>query len=274
MRIAVALLCLSSLGCAALAQSPAPSPNDSVQVRTLTIVSSDLPETERTRIVQAIQSHSYPLIEISERIRQHLRDDGYAESRAEIQQLAAILAAPPAKSLDLTVQVSAGAIYRLSAINFTGNKQITNVEVLRAQFPLNDGDLFNATAIGKGLDKLKNAYQDLGYARFGAIPKLQFDEAQHTVALTIDIQEGKQYFIGRLLVEGVAPRPGKLEALQTAWKQLYGTVYNRRLFALWLGKHATFIPNAETAPEKYVSILIDDDSDRVNVKLEFPSSLN
>ncbi|HKN21576.1 MAG TPA: POTRA domain-containing protein [Terracidiphilus sp.] len=271
MRIAIALLCLSSLGSAAPAQSRTQSPDVPVQIRTLTIVSTDLPETERTGIVQAIQGHSYPLLEISERIRQHLRDDGYAESRAEIPQLAAILAAPPAKSLDLTVQISAGAIYRLSAITFTGNKQITNIAALRAQFPLNDGDRFNATAIGKGLDSLKKAYQAMGYINFGAVPKLQSNEAQYTVALAIDIDEGSQYLFGRLLIDGAEPHPGMAQALQTAWRPLEdGGVYSPRLLALWLEKNAPFIPHAETAPEKYVSLLIDDGSHRVNVQLTFP----
>ena len=275
MRIAVALFCLLSLGCAALAQRPAPSPDDPVLVRTLTIVSADLPEAERQQIVQKYQGHTYPLEELKERIRQNLRDLGYANARAEIPQLASGPMPSAGQPVNVTVQISAGAIYTLSEIIFTGNKQITNIEVLRAQFPLNDGDRFNATAIGKGLDSLKKAYQALGYINFGAVPKLQYNEAQHTVGLTIDIDEGSQYLFGWLLLDGVEPSPGMAQALQTAWKPLEnGYVYSPRILAQWLGKNATFIPYAETVPEKYVSLLIDDDSHRVNVQLEFPSSLN
>ena len=89
MRIAVALFCLLSLGCAALAQRPAPSPDDPVLCRMLTIVSADLPEAERQQIVQKYQGHTYPLEELKERIRQNRRGDlGYANARAEIPQLA------------------------------------------------------------------------------------------------------------------------------------------------------------------------------------------
>jgi outer membrane protein assembly factor BamA len=202
---------------------------------------------------------------------QCLREDGYAKARGEIPQLATILSASPTKSLDLTVQVSAGTIYRLGPISFTGNKQITNIGALRAQFPLNDGDRFSATAIGRGLSSLKKAYQSLGYINFGAVPTLQYNESQHTVSLTIDIHEGLQYLFGHLLLDGVEPHPGMAQALHTAWKPLEdGDVYSPRLLSLWLRKNATFIPHAETAPEKYVSLLIDDDDHRVDVQLKFP----
>jgi outer membrane protein assembly factor BamA len=274
MRLAIGFLFLSSLGIAALAQAPTGPLYVPVQVRALTIVSNDVSQDLRQHIVLAYQGRTYPLDELEERIGQDLRDLGYANARVEIPQLASMQMPSPGQPVDVTVQISAGAIYRLSAIIFTGNKQITNIEALRAQFPLNDGDRFNATAIGKGLDSLKKAYRALGYINFGAVPKLQYNEAQHTVALTIDIDEGGQYFFGHLLLDGVEPRPGMAQALETAWKPLQGAGYNPQLLAKWLGANATFIPNAQTVPEKYVSVLIDDDGDRVNIQLEFPSSLN
>ena len=74
--------------------------------------------------------------------------------------------------------IEEGGRYRLGTITFTGNKQITNVKALRATFPIKDGDWFSATAIGKGLDNLKKAYGSLGYINFGAIPKLDYDDAE------------------------------------------------------------------------------------------------
>jgi outer membrane protein assembly factor BamA len=270
MRMALSFLLLSSLGTVALAQGRTGPLYVQVQVRTLTIVSNDLSQDLRQHIVLAYQGRTYPLDELEERIGQGLRDLGYANARVEIPQLATMTMPSPGQPVDVTVQISAGAVYRLSAIIFTVNKQITNVEALRAEFPIADGEVFNATAIGKGLDSLKKAYQTLGYINFGAVPTLQYNEAQHTVALTIDIDEGKQYVFGRLLIDGIEPHPGAAQALETAWKPLEGAAYNPQLLAKWLGANATFIPNAQTVPEKYVSLLIDDDGHRVNVQIEFP----
>ena len=55
---------------------------------------------------------------------------------------------------------------------------ISNTKALRAQFNLKDGDWFNATLIGKGLDNLQEAYGQTGYINFGAIPKPVFDEPE------------------------------------------------------------------------------------------------
>jgi len=269
MRVAIGFLFLSSLGIAALAQAPTGPLYVPVQVRTLTIVSNDVPQELRQHIVLAYQGRTYPLGGLEERIRQGLRDMGYANASVEIPQLASMPVPSPGQPVDVTVQISAGAIYRLSEIRF--EHASFRPEQLRTGFPIADGSVFNATAIGKGLDNLKNFYQSIGFTNFGAIPKLQCDEAHHLIVLTIDIDEGEQYLFGHLLLDGVEPHPGAAQVLETAWKPLEGEVYNPRVFAQWLGANATFIPNAQTASEKYVSVLIDDDNHRVNVQLEFPS---
>ena len=45
-----------------------------------------------------------------------------------------------------------------------------NVKALRAQFAIKDGDYFNYTAVGKGLENLRKAYGSLGYINFVADP--------------------------------------------------------------------------------------------------------
>ena len=54
----------------------------------------------------------------------------------------------------------------MGAITFSGNKAVTNVKALRGQFAIKDGDWFNATVFGKGLQNLQKAYGQLGYINF------------------------------------------------------------------------------------------------------------
>ena len=77
-----------------------------------------------------------------------------------------------------------------------------NVKALRAQFPTKDGELFNATAIGKGLDNLRKAYGSLGYINFTAVPTPRIDDAKHLVYLDIDIDEGKAFTVSRIEFQG------------------------------------------------------------------------
>src|SRR5215472_17109229 len=98
--------------------------------------------------------------------------------------------------------VEEGARYRLGSITFTGNSPRVNVKALRASFAVKDGDWFNASLIGKGLENLKKAYGQLGYINFGAIPKPVYDDQKKTVSLQIDIDEGKQFYVSRIEFSG------------------------------------------------------------------------
>ena len=79
---------------------------------------------------------------------------------------------------------------------------MSNTKALRAQFPVKDGDWFNATGIGKGLENLHKAYGQLGYINFVGIPTPTVDEAKKIVSLNIDIDEGKQYYVSRIEFTG------------------------------------------------------------------------
>jgi len=68
--------------------------------------------------------------------------------------------------------------------------------------PTKDGELFNATAVGKGLDNLRKAYGSLGYINFTAVPTPRIDDAKHLVFLDIDIDEGKPFYVSRIEFSG------------------------------------------------------------------------
>src|SRR5208283_1668695 len=99
---------------------------------------------------------SSKLEEDTERVRQAFRDKGYANAAVEtpvthIRDVGGLnwLTFRPnqGKRVDIDMTIEEGGRYRLGAITFTGNKQITNVKALRATFAIKDGDWFNATMI-------------------------------------------------------------------------------------------------------------------------------
>jgi outer membrane protein insertion porin family len=154
---------------------------------------------------------SSKLEEDTERVRQAFRDKGYANAAVEtpvthIRDQGGLnwftFRPNKGKRIDIEMTIEEGGRYRLASINFTGNKQITNLKALRATFPIKDGDWFNATMVGKGLDNLKKAYGGLGYINFGAIPKLSYDDQKKTVSMDIDIDEGKQFLVSRIEFQG------------------------------------------------------------------------
>ncbi len=151
------------------------------------------------------------LEEDTERVRRALQDRGYF--RAEVDTpvthirneggLSFFTFRPrQGKRIDIRIPVEEGARYRLGGVTFTGNAHVQNVKALRAQFPTKDGELFNATAIGKGLDNLRKAYGSLGYINFTAVPTPRIDDAKHLVYLDIDIDEGKAFTVSRIEFQG------------------------------------------------------------------------
>jgi outer membrane protein insertion porin family len=151
------------------------------------------------------------LEEDTERVRQAYRDKGYynaavEEPKTQIRDQGGLnfftFRPNKGKRIDILMPIEEGARYRLGSITFTGNKAVKNEKALRSTFAVKDGEWFNATLIGKGLENLKKAYGQLGYINFGAIPKPVFDDQKKTVSLVVDIDEGKPFYVSRIEFQG------------------------------------------------------------------------
>lgn len=182
------------------------------------------------------------LSEDTERIRFAYQDKGYFKALVEdpktkIRDTSGIRWYFPFKKshgkvVDITVPVEEGDRYRIKAITFTGNKAITNTELLRRQFKIKDGDIFNRTAIGKGLEDLRKAYASLGYINFTSVPDTEIDEDKKLITLKVDIDEGKQYFVRRIEFQGNTTTRDKVIRRELALEE--GQVYNGQLWELSL----------------------------------------
>ncbi len=179
------------------------------------------------------------LEEDSERVRQAYQDRGYFRAsvgdpkthlRNETGLSMFTFRPKKGKVIDILMPVEEGGRYRLGTITFTGNKAVTNVKALRAQFAEKDGEYFNRTAFAKGLDNLRKAYGTLGYINFVAIPTPSIDEAKKTVSFSIDIDEGKQFYVSRIEFQGNTVTRDFVIRRELALEE--GQVYNSHLWEL------------------------------------------
>jgi outer membrane protein insertion porin family len=177
------------------------------------------------------------LEEDTERVRQAYRDKGYynaavEEPKTQIRDQGGLnwftFRPNKGKRIDILMPVEEGARYRLGTITFTGNKAVKNEKALRGTFAVKDGEWFNATMIGKGLENLKKAYGQLGYINFGAIPKPVFDDDKKTVSLEIDIDEGKPFYVSRIEFQGNTITRDKVIRRELMLEE--GSVYNSQLW--------------------------------------------
>jgi outer membrane protein insertion porin family len=177
------------------------------------------------------------LEEDTERVRQAYRDKGYynaaiEEPKTHIRDQGGLnwftFRPNKGKRIDILMPIEEGARFRLGTITFTGNKAVKNVKALRATFAVKDGEWFNATLVGKGLENLKKAYGQLGYINFGAIPKPSFDDEKKTVSLNIDIDEGKPFYVSRIEFQGNRITRDKVIRRELMLEE--GQVYNSQLW--------------------------------------------
>jgi outer membrane protein insertion porin family len=177
------------------------------------------------------------LEEDTERVRQAYRDKGYynaavEEPKTQIRDEGGLnmftFRPNKGKRIDILMPIEEGARYRLGSITFTGNKAAPNTRALRSTFAVKDGEWFNATMMGKGLENLKKAYGGMGYINFGAIPKATFDEQKKTVNLDIDIDEGKPFYVSRIEFQGNTITRDKVIRRELMLEE--GQVYNSQLW--------------------------------------------
>jgi len=180
---------------------------------------------------------SSKLEEDADRVRQAYRDKGYynaavEEPRTQVRDQGglSLLTFRPnkGKRIDILMPLEEGDRYKLTAIHFTGNKAVQNLRALRGTFAIKDGEYFNATLVGKGLENLKKAYGQLGYINFGAIPKFEFDEAKKTLVMNIDIDEGKPFYVSRIEITGNTLTRDRVIRRELMLEE--GQVYNSQLW--------------------------------------------
>jgi len=177
------------------------------------------------------------LEEDTERVRQAYRDRGYANAAVEqpktqIRDEGGLnwftFRPNKGKRIDILMAIEEGGRYKLGSITFTGNKAVTNIKALRGTFAMKDGDWFNATAMGKGLDNLKKAYGTLGYINFGAVPRPSYDDDKKTVSWIIDIDEGKPFYVSRIEFQGNTITRDRVIRRELMLDE--GSVYNSQLW--------------------------------------------
>lgn len=181
------------------------------------------------------------LDEDADRVRGAYREKGYfkaitGEPETNVRNAGGInpftLHPSTGKRVDILIPVEEGARYRLGGITFSGNKAFNNVKALRAQFANKDGEWFNTTVFGKGLQNLQKAYGSQGYINMVAVPEPKVDEAKHLVYLNVDIDEGKRFYISRIEFSGNTLTRDKVIRRELLVEE--GQVYNSQLVDLSL----------------------------------------
>ncbi len=105
------------------------------------------------------------------------------------------------KGMTIKIRVSEGEQYKISSINFAGNKVYDN-ETIKKILQLAPKVIFRKSLLEKDMRSISDLYSENGYALVSVVPDLLPEDADKTVAVTLDIEEGDKYRIGRIEISG------------------------------------------------------------------------
>jgi len=227
-----------------------------------------MPVSEQDQIAASIKQLTHGntldgvIDEALERARHGWQDQGYF--RVQVSGDAKTLTSSPVgQRVALRIQVDEGFEYSLSGITFRHSKAISNLHALRNLFPIQDGDTFSPEKIGTGLENLRKAYGNFGYLNFTSVPETRFDDANKRILLTIDLDEGQQFYVSSVEVLGLGE-----DARQEVLKDLSiksGQIYNSRLWEQILIQYGSMLPDCECRTQRR----LDDKSGALALTLDF-----
>jgi len=105
------------------------------------------------------------------------------------------------KGMIIRIPISEGDQYKISSVEFSGNKVFSDDEI-RKRITLLSDTPFSKTNLRKDIFSISELYSENGYAVITVTPDLIPDEDKKLVTVALKIDEGDRYNIGRIEISG------------------------------------------------------------------------
>ncbi|HVS20915.1 MAG TPA: POTRA domain-containing protein [Pyrinomonadaceae bacterium] len=123
----------------------------------------------------------------------------------------------------VTIQVDEGVAYSWDAAEWNGNQALTADELSTA-FAMKAGEVADDRKIIAGMKAVRKLYGRKGYIGLRYNESVSFDDAARRVAYRFTFSEGPQYYMGNLIINGVAPEDS--QRLKEKWRMAQGAVFD------------------------------------------------
>ncbi len=188
---------------------------------------------------------STKLEEDQQRIEEFYKDNGYFTAHttgAKVQvvdtgggkwRLPLVMSNSRGKGANIHISIEEGRLYHLNNINFVGVKLFRTPETLmRPVFQMSSGDVFSTSKLRKGFEELRKLYGNFGYIDFVAEPNIEPVPNTDKVDLTLNFDEGKQFFVRRIDFSGNTTTRDKIIRRELLVDE--GDIYNTKLWEVSL----------------------------------------
>lgn len=175
--------------------------------------------------------------ELQERIRALFQNRGYFTVVVKGLNIKTLDALGVPKPVILDADVQEGPLFRLGEIKFSGNHAFSDAK-LRSVLPLKKGALFERDKIAGGLDSLRHLYGKEGFLDLTMVPDTE-NISSGTILLSITVEEGPQYRMGKLDIWAKKEIADKLRAV---WQLQEGTVFDFSYIDRYLRANRSLLP--------------------------------
>lgn len=131
-------------------------------------------------------------------IVQHYLNQGYLDAKVESTLVSL---SSDKRSFYITFSIHEGAQYEVSSIELQGDI-VPDRDTLMGLVQLGVGDLYSLDKMRNSINDITTRVGDEGYAFATVTPLFQRDIDAHTVALTFDIEKGKEVYVERIEISG------------------------------------------------------------------------
>jgi len=171
----------------------------------------------------------------------------------------------PATFVDVAFPVTPGVQYKLSGVEWSGNKELS-ADALQPLLHARAGQLANTVQLEDDLKSVQGLYGSRGYILASVKVDAQFDDSAGTVTLRLAVDEGSVYHMGELEFRGI---DNNLTArLRAAWKIRPGDVYDATYLKQFLSQARKLLPaSIDWEVEPHVTAITRDKT--VDVDLQY-----
>ena len=142
--------------------------------------------------------------------------------------------------VDVTLPVTPGRQYKIKTLQWSGN-QLFPTDALEKMVRAQPGEVANTVRLGDNLKDVQKLYGARGYVAATIKPEIEFDDAEGTARIRLDVKEGAQYHMGDLEFRGLDN--GLTAKLRNAWKIRPGEVYDATYITEYLPAARKLLPS-------------------------------
>ena len=141
----------------------------------------------------------------------------------------------PGKAVNMRIAIDEGPRYHMGEIKVrsaTGKDEdlFFHKDFLKANFPLQKGDIFNVKKIRESLENYRKLYSEFGFINMTTVPETDIDDNTRTIEMTLEFEPNKQFFVNRIEFVGNTHTRDRVIRRELLLEE--GSVFNSRLWEL------------------------------------------